>query len=55
MARSSSKTVKIRKGLIPDDYSNHFLSHFGFDDHPLPNKSLVLEKSIPIGRLPDFD
>lgn len=27
-----SKYLDIEEGKIPDDYKNHFLSHFGFYD-----------------------
>lgn len=30
--RKREKYIKIEKGELKDDYTNHFLSHFGFHD-----------------------
>jgi hypothetical protein len=34
-AERDEKWRKIEAGEIPDDYTNAFLSHFGFHDEPL--------------------
>jgi len=35
------KWVKISEGKIKDDYTNHFLSHFGINDYHLYKESVV--------------
>jgi len=39
MANIKAKYKAIEQGLEPDDYSNHFYSHFGFYDEHLSEYS----------------
>jgi len=46
-AQREQKWRDIENGKIPDDYTNYFLSTFGFHDRPLnPSEQLSREREL---------
>lgn len=39
---------RIEKGVIPDDYTNHFLSHFGFTEFEPSDRSHGFNRSTEV-------